>query len=211
MAPKRLSQNWEAFSASHPRSRQPLSACFRNRGPRKPSRDRRPRPTTFASQAALPSLIFSAIGIAYADYVHERPKQCDINGKSGCTVQPSCPFCLSELVIIITSPPSNRSVMDTRKGLAILQYVAAMKKPLFGIAALVLIVTAGSLWWVYNLLDSQVAVTIRRYGSDITGVPVSLSSAHIAIADGRATLRGLSSSTLTASRPSMLCRLAKSA
>lgn len=66
-----------------------------------------------------------------------------------------------------------------------------MKKPLLGIATLVLIVTAGSLWWVYNSLDSQVASAISRYGSEITGVPVSLSSAHIAIADGRATLRGL--------------------
>lgn len=61
-----------------------------------------------------------------------------------------------------------------------------MKKLLIGITALALIAIAGSLWWVYNSLDSQVAFAIRRYGSEITGVPVSLSSAHIAIADGRA-------------------------
>ena len=66
-----------------------------------------------------------------------------------------------------------------------------MKKLLLEIAAFALIAITGSLWWVYNSLDSQVASAIRRYGSEITGVPVSLSSIHIAIADGRATLRGL--------------------
>lgn len=66
-----------------------------------------------------------------------------------------------------------------------------MKKLLLGIAALVSISIAGSLWGVYSSVDSQVASAIRRYGPEITGVPVGLSSVHIGIADGRATLRGL--------------------
>lgn len=66
-----------------------------------------------------------------------------------------------------------------------------MKKPLLGIVVFALIATAGSLWWVSNSLDSQVASAIRRYGSQITGVPVSLSGVHVTIADGRAILHGL--------------------
>ena len=66
-----------------------------------------------------------------------------------------------------------------------------MKKLLLGIAGLVVLATAGGLWWVYNSLDAQVASAIRRYGPEITGVPVSLSGVSISLADGRATLRGL--------------------
>ncbi len=66
-----------------------------------------------------------------------------------------------------------------------------MKKLLLGIAALVLLVVTGSLWWVYSSLDAQIASAIRRYGPEIAGVPVSLSSVHIAVTDGKATLRGL--------------------
>lgn len=66
-----------------------------------------------------------------------------------------------------------------------------MKQLLVGIAVIALLAIAGGLWWVYHSLDAQVASAIRRYGSEMTGVPVGLSSAHIAIADGRATLRGL--------------------
>jgi len=66
-----------------------------------------------------------------------------------------------------------------------------MKKLLLGIAALGLVGIAGILWWVYNSLDAQVASAIRRYGPEITGVPVSLSSVHIAVTDGKATLRSL--------------------
>jgi uncharacterized protein involved in outer membrane biogenesis len=66
-----------------------------------------------------------------------------------------------------------------------------MKKLLLGIVATALLAISGGLWWVYHSLDAQVASAIRRYGSEMTGVPVGLSSAHIAIADGRAILRGL--------------------
>jgi hypothetical protein len=66
-----------------------------------------------------------------------------------------------------------------------------MKKLIIGITAFVLITTAVTLWWIYNSLDSQVASAICRYGSKITDVPISLSSTHIAIADGRAILHGL--------------------
>jgi uncharacterized protein involved in outer membrane biogenesis len=66
-----------------------------------------------------------------------------------------------------------------------------MKKLLLGIAAIALLASSGGLWWVYHSLDAQIASAIRRYGSEMTGVPVGLSSAHVAIADGRGTLRGL--------------------
>ena len=66
-----------------------------------------------------------------------------------------------------------------------------MKKLLLGIAVLVLLGIAGSVWWLYSSLDSQVASAIRTYGPEITGVPVTLSSVNIVLADGTATLRGL--------------------
>lgn len=65
-----------------------------------------------------------------------------------------------------------------------------MKKLLLGIAALGLIVIAGSLWWVYNSLDAQVPSAIRRYGSEITGVSISLSKAKIDPLGAKAALYG---------------------
>ncbi|UVT17319.1 MAG: hypothetical protein H8K04_07200 [Nitrospira sp.] len=66
-----------------------------------------------------------------------------------------------------------------------------MKKRLIGSAALALIAITGSLWWIYNSLDAQIASAIRRYGPEITGVPISLSGVSISLAEGRAALRGL--------------------
>ena len=66
-----------------------------------------------------------------------------------------------------------------------------MKKLLLGLVGLLMLAIAGSLWWVYNSLDAQIASAIRRYGPEITGVPVSLSGAHVDLVDGRASLHGL--------------------
>ena len=66
-----------------------------------------------------------------------------------------------------------------------------MKKLLLGIAIVVLLVIAGGAWWLYSSLDSVVASAIRKYGSQITGVTVKLSSVKIVPADGTASLRGL--------------------
>lgn len=66
-----------------------------------------------------------------------------------------------------------------------------MKKLLFGLAGLGLLTLAGSVWWVYNSLDAQVASAIRRYGAEITGVPIRLTSATIIPVSGSAALRGL--------------------
>lgn len=66
-----------------------------------------------------------------------------------------------------------------------------MKNVLIGIAVLLLLGIAGAVWWLYSSLDSQVASAIRTYGPEITGVPVSLSSVKIELADGSAALRGL--------------------
>ena len=49
----------------------------------------------------------------------------------------------------------------------------------------------GTAWWVSRSLDSQLVSAIRTYGSQVAGVPVSLSNARIVVADGTATLRGL--------------------
>ena len=66
-----------------------------------------------------------------------------------------------------------------------------MKKLLAGLAAVAFLTITGSVWWLYDSLDSQAASAIRRYGPDITGVPVSLSNAHIDPLDGKAALHGL--------------------
>jgi uncharacterized protein involved in outer membrane biogenesis len=66
-----------------------------------------------------------------------------------------------------------------------------MKKLLLGIAVLLLIAIAGSVWWLYNSLDAQVASAIRQYGPEIAGVSISLSDVKIAPVDGSAALRGL--------------------
>ncbi len=66
-----------------------------------------------------------------------------------------------------------------------------MKKLLLEIAGFVLLVIAGSLWWVNNSLDAQIASAIRRYGPEISGIPVSLSGVSISLVDDRASLHGL--------------------
>ena len=66
-----------------------------------------------------------------------------------------------------------------------------MKKLLMSIAALGVVAIAGSLWWLHNSLDAQVASAIRRYGPEITGVSISLSTTTINPLDGKAALYGL--------------------
>lgn len=66
-----------------------------------------------------------------------------------------------------------------------------MKKILLGFAVVVLLGIAGGAWWLYSSLDSVVASAIRKYGPQITGVSVKLSSVKIVPADGTASLRGL--------------------
>jgi len=86
-----------------------------------------------------------------------------------------------------------------------------MKKLLLGIAGFLLLATAGSLWLVYNSLDAQIASAIRRYGPEITGVPVSLSGVSISVVDGKAALYGLVVGNPDNFKTNMLCRSAKSA
>ena len=66
-----------------------------------------------------------------------------------------------------------------------------MKKLLLSIAALGAVTTAGSLWWLHDSLDAQVVSAIRRYGPEITGVPVTLSTVRINPLDGKAALYDL--------------------
>jgi len=66
-----------------------------------------------------------------------------------------------------------------------------MKKILLGIVVVVLLAIGGGVWWLYSSLDSLVASAIRKYGPEITGVSVKLSSVKIVPTEGTATLRGL--------------------
>jgi hypothetical protein len=66
-----------------------------------------------------------------------------------------------------------------------------VKKILLGIAVVILLAIGGGAWWLYSSLDQLVGSAIRKYGSEITGVSVKLSSVKITPADGTATLRGL--------------------
>jgi len=66
-----------------------------------------------------------------------------------------------------------------------------MKKILLGIAIVLLLAIAGGAWWLYSSLDSLVASAIRKYGPEITGVSVKLSSVKIVPTEGTAALRGL--------------------
>ena len=56
--------------------------------------------------------------------------------------------------------------------------------------ALVLLVAA-VLWFTLSRLDSIVATAIQDYGSEIAGVPVSVGSVRIQLAEGRGTITGL--------------------
>jgi hypothetical protein len=62
---------------------------------------------------------------------------------------------------------------------------------LLGMATMVVLAIVGSAWWVHHSLDSPIASSIRRYGPEITGVPIRIFGAHIALTDGTAALRGL--------------------
>ncbi len=64
-------------------------------------------------------------------------------------------------------------------------------KILLGIALAVLLGVAGGAYWLSSSLDSLVASAIRKYGTEITGVSVKITSVKIAPADGSAALRGL--------------------
>ena len=66
-----------------------------------------------------------------------------------------------------------------------------VKNILLGIAVIVLLGIGMGVWWLYTSLDSVVASEIRKYGPQITGVPVKLSSVKIIPTDGSASLRGL--------------------
>jgi hypothetical protein len=56
---------------------------------------------------------------------------------------------------------------------------------------LVLLGVLGALWWAFDSRDTLLASAIRRYGPEITGVPVTLQGVHISPLDGVATLTHL--------------------
>lgn len=66
-----------------------------------------------------------------------------------------------------------------------------MKKILAIGALIVVIAVAGALFFLYSNLDSLVKSAIERYGSEILGTSVRVSSVRIALTDGKGTIRGL--------------------
>ena len=86
-----------------------------------------------------------------------------------------------------------------------------MKKLLLGIRRVFIVGNRRKSMLVYNSLDAQIASAIRRYGPEITGVPVSLSGVSISVVDGKAALYGLVVGNPDNFKTNMLCRSAKSA
>jgi hypothetical protein len=66
-----------------------------------------------------------------------------------------------------------------------------MRKLLFRSLLVLVLVSAGTAWWLFHSLDALVASAIRTYGPQITGVAVKVDSVKIDIAQGNATLHGL--------------------
>lgn len=66
-----------------------------------------------------------------------------------------------------------------------------MKKIVIAVAVLVVIVGAGA-YFLFSNLDSLVKSAIERIGSQVAGVPVRVQSVHIALADGKGVITGLS-------------------
>ena len=67
----------------------------------------------------------------------------------------------------------------------------AMKKTLFAIAALLLLLIVGAALWLQGNLDGLVQSAISKYGSAMTGATVKVSAVKLKAADGHGTLKGL--------------------
>jgi uncharacterized protein involved in outer membrane biogenesis len=66
-----------------------------------------------------------------------------------------------------------------------------VKKYLGALVVLVLLGLLGASWWAFDSRDDLLATAIRRYGPQITGVPVTLKGVHISPWDGVVTLTHL--------------------
>lgn len=66
-----------------------------------------------------------------------------------------------------------------------------MKRVLFSLFALLLLVILGSVYWLHGNLNHLVKNGIDSYGAAITGVPVKVESVDLAPTDGRGKLSGL--------------------
>jgi len=66
-----------------------------------------------------------------------------------------------------------------------------MKRGLAIAGILILLVVGAAVWWLLGSLDSLVKGVIESAGSDALGVPVHVSRVHVALQDGRATIKGL--------------------
>jgi hypothetical protein len=66
-----------------------------------------------------------------------------------------------------------------------------MKRAVAIAIAVVLVVIAGAVYYVYTSLDSIVKLAIERYGSELTGTAVHVESVKLALREGEGTIRGL--------------------
>ena len=65
-----------------------------------------------------------------------------------------------------------------------------MKKILVGLVVLV-VLAAGGLWYVINSLDALIEAAIERYGSEATGVSVSVGAVRISLREGVGSIEDL--------------------
>ena len=66
-----------------------------------------------------------------------------------------------------------------------------MKRALAITIAVVLVLVAGAVYYVYTSLDSIVKTAIERYGSELTGTAVHVESVNLVLRKGEGTIRGL--------------------
>lgn len=67
-----------------------------------------------------------------------------------------------------------------------------MKKIILIGLAVVVVLIAGAVWYLYSSLDSIVEEAIERYGTEAAGTRVEVGSVSISLSDGKGTLRGVS-------------------
>ncbi|MCI0505528.1 MAG: hypothetical protein L0Z73_05395 [Gammaproteobacteria bacterium] len=67
-----------------------------------------------------------------------------------------------------------------------------MKKALLGLVILLIVVIAGGLYYVFTNLDTIAETAIEKYGSEATRTAVQVENVKISLAEGSATINGLS-------------------
>ena len=64
-------------------------------------------------------------------------------------------------------------------------------KKILGAFAVVLLLVAGSLWWIYACKDELIRAAMEKYGPEILGVPLSVKTVKLDPLEGRGIIGGL--------------------